>query len=329
MIRDAARYLWISVFLGLSLIPATAQTVELNHRFGTTRIEGVPQRVVSISYIGHDFLLALGVTPIALRHWYGDHPYGVWPWAQDALGDATPTVLYGAIDIEKIALLQPDLIVGQWSGMTATEYRLLSRIAPTIPPAAGETDYSSSWRLMLTRLGSALGRAERAAAIIERIDGRLAAVRAANPHWRERTAVMVWPPRLGAHTSQDLRGRFLADLGFEAPAAIDASKSNNGFYVEVPQENLTLIDTDLLVWLHAADVDRVLQGFPLRRTMRAYREGRGVYADYVLTAALSHSSPLSLDYVLDALLPMIEAALDGDPATPVQSAVDAGFAPRQ
>ncbi|MEM1160354.1 MAG: ABC transporter substrate-binding protein, partial [Pseudomonadota bacterium] len=109
--------------------------VEIANRYGTTRIEAAPTRVLSLSYVGHDFLLSLGVRPIAVRHWYGDHPHGVWPWARDALGDARPEVLRGDINVERIARLAPDLIVGQWSGMTAADYALLSRIAPTLAPA--------------------------------------------------------------------------------------------------------------------------------------------------------------------------------------------------
>lgn len=115
--------------------PLWAEPRLLTHRYGVTEIEGSPQRVVSLSFIGHDFLLALGVRPIALRYWYGSGEHGVFPWAEAALGDAEPLVLYGDIDIEQIALLQPDLIVGQWSGMTETQYQLLSKIAPTLPPA--------------------------------------------------------------------------------------------------------------------------------------------------------------------------------------------------
>lgn len=304
------------------IVPAHSQSFEIHHRFGSTQIDGTPRRVVSLSYNGHDFLLALGVTPVALRHWYGDHPFGVWPWAQAALGDAEPVVLRGAIDIERLAALKPDLIIGQWSGMTEAEYRLLSRIAPTLPPAEAEGDYTSSWRLILSRLGMALGRQAEAEAIAGRLDRRFAQIRAARPHWRDRTAVMVWPPRTGAYTRRDLRGRFLADLGFKTPPALEALAGERAFHVEVPQEDLSPIDADVLIWLHTQDARRIVDGMPLRPSMRAHKEGREIFLDATLTSALSHSSPLSLDYALDRLVPMIEAAVDGDPATPVPDSDD-------
>ena len=88
-----------TLLLCLTLIaaPVAAQDfpVRIDHAFGTATIPDRPTRVVSLSFIGHDFLLALGVKPHALRKWYGNHPHGVWPWAQDALGDAAPIVMQG------------------------------------------------------------------------------------------------------------------------------------------------------------------------------------------------------------------------------------------
>ncbi len=56
-------------------------------------------------------------------------PGGIYPWAEEALGDAElPEVLEDAngIEVEKVAALAPDLIVGQYSGITEKEYELLS-----------------------------------------------------------------------------------------------------------------------------------------------------------------------------------------------------------
>src|SRR5690606_6729085 len=100
--------------------------VTLTHQFGTTTIATQPERAVSLGYSGIDNLLALGVKPVALRYWYGDYPYGVWPWAQDALGDAKPEVLKGDLNIEQIAALQPDVIMAVSSGITKEQYDLLS-----------------------------------------------------------------------------------------------------------------------------------------------------------------------------------------------------------
>lgn len=54
-----------------------------------------PRRVVSLGYTTQDPLFALGVPPVAVRHWFGDFPYGVGPWAQPYLGGVQPVLLIG------------------------------------------------------------------------------------------------------------------------------------------------------------------------------------------------------------------------------------------
>lgn len=296
---------------------ALADPRVLQHRYGETRIEGSPERVVSLSFIGHDFVLGLGVEPVALRYWYGDGPFGVWPWAVDALGDAEPVVIYGGIDVEAVALLQPDLILAQWSGITETEYNLLSRIAPTLPPPTGATDYSATWQQMTRQIGIALDRETEAEAQISELEARIEAVRADHPEWAGLTASAVWPDQVGAYTTADLRGQFLEQLGFANAPLVEDMAGANVYNVRISPEDLGPIDTDLLLWLTVSDPQAALDRITLRPYMRAHLEGREVIVDPDLTAALSHSSPLALNYALDLLVPMIEAAVDGDPHTAV------------
>ena len=90
--------------------PEAAFPVTITHKYGDTVVPEQPTKVLSVGFSDQDAILALGVQPIAIRNWYGDQPYAVWPWAQAALGDATPTVLSAdAINYEQIAALQPDL----------------------------------------------------------------------------------------------------------------------------------------------------------------------------------------------------------------------------
>ena len=301
--------------------------VSIPHAFGTTDVPARPDRVVSISLIGHDFLLALGVTPIALRKWYGTDPYGVWPWAQDDLGDATPVVMQGEIDVEQIALLKPDLIIAQWSGMSQSEYRILSMIAPTLGPKPGAGDYGTPWQDMLRRIGMATGTLDQAEEIVSGLDNRFAEFRDSQSNWQGTTATMAWSGSVGAYTRHDLRGQFLEALGFVIPQAIEDLAGSNEFYATIAAEDYSPLDVDALFWLDTGGQAAKLQALPLRFTTRAYHEGREIHIDPLLSAALSHSSPQSLHFALDAVVPLIEAAMDGDPATPVPTSLAAGIAP--
>jgi iron complex transport system substrate-binding protein len=321
---QSVRFFALCLFV-LWCLPAAVQAadrpafpVDIPNAFGVTHVEAEPQRVVSISYIGHDFLLALGVKPYALRKWYGNDPFGVWPWAQAALGDAQPIVLQGEINIEAIAALKPDLIDAQWSGMTKAEYALLSRIAPTLAPPPGESTYSTPWQAMLRASARATGRAERAEEIIAGLEHRMAEIRARHPEWQGKTVAMAWPGQVGAFGARDIRSLLMGELGLSSPPALRRYSDSQQFLAYLPDEDLSPIDADALIWFDTGGGTAFIAALPLRRTLRAYREGREIVADPLLSAAMSHSSPLSLGYVLDHIEPLLEQALDGDPATPVE-----------
>lgn len=302
--------------------------VTIEHKFGETTINSEPTRVVSVGFNEHDFLLALGVVPVGLREWYGDQPNAVWPWAQDALGDSTPEVLPSAdLNFEQIAALDPDLIVGVWSGMTGEHYELLAEIAPTVAQPATYEDYGTPWQEQTMILGRATGNEDEAASIVEELDARFAAVREAHPEWEGQTAsvAFVTEDGPGAYTSQDTRSRIMQDLGFVIPAVND-SGGEGSFFLEMSAEDITPLDVDVLVWVVGAfeAIDGILNQLPTRSALTAVQEGREIFAGVELTGAFSHGSPLSLEYALEQLVPEIEAAIDGDPATPVASAVEVG-----
>ena len=66
---------------------------------------------------------------------------------------------------------------------------------------------------------------------------------------------------------------------------------------------------------------------PMRRALKAHGESREVLASGLLAAAISFGSILSLPFAVSELEADIASALDGDPKTPVPSAVRAGLAP--
>src|SRR4051812_41460045 len=68
-------------------------SVTVKHVFGETKVPAPPKRVVSAGFTEQDDLLAVGVVPIAVTGWWGDQPFGVWPWALPKLGAAQPEVL--------------------------------------------------------------------------------------------------------------------------------------------------------------------------------------------------------------------------------------------
>ncbi|MBL1240606.1 MAG: ABC transporter substrate-binding protein [OCS116 cluster bacterium] len=300
------------------------QTFE--HRYGTTVIEQKPIRVVTLSYNGPDNLLALGVKPLALRYWWGDYPYAVWPWAQQALGDAKPVVIKGdGINIEQIAALAPDVIVGMYSGISEEEYKLLSEIAPVVAAEKQYTDYSTPWHVRARTIGRVVGQAEKANGMVDAINQRIADVAAAHPEWQGKTAV-IGSARPSAYSSIDPRPKLIAQFGFKTPKKIDELAGEGKFYVEISKEDISPLEADILVWMtySDSDIDEVKQ-LALRKTLATHKNGGEIIADEVLAGAFSWASLLSLNYVIDTLVPLMEQAADGDPATIVTSSQAAGI----
>jgi iron complex transport system substrate-binding protein len=309
---------------GSSDTPAEAGfPVTIDHTYGTTTIERRPERVVSIGFGEHDGLLALGVVPVAVRDWYGEQPYATWPWAQDELGDATPEVLPSTeLNFEQIAALQPDLILGIGSGMTDTDYATLSAIAPTVAQPKDYIAYGTPWDVALEITGRAVGRTAEAEQVIADTKQLFTDALAEHPEFAGASAAVTffYEGQPGAYGSQDVRSRTLAELGLSVPTAID-DLAGDQFFVSLSAEDLSVIDTDVVVWIGLGeDTTAAVRDLPTRPATTAFAEGREVVADDLLSGAFSHASPLSLEYVLEQLVPELALALDGDPATTVPSA---------
>lgn len=316
--------------LNSSFLFAASFPLHLAQSYGEVVIKKEPKRVVSIGFVSHDFILALGVKPVALRRWYGTYPNGVWPWAQAALGDAKPVVMWGSINIEQIAALKPDLIVGIMSGINRSEYQILSKIAPTLVGPPGSGLFNVAWQTHTRFLAKALGRVAKGEQIIQQLNNRLAQIKRNHPQWQGKSASIWWVGKdTLVYASFDPRARLLEEMGWQIPRQIDAMVNPEyEFYALVSNEYLASMDTDVLVWLDVMGEHEYLHNLPLRKTLRAWREGREVYTDRLLSSALSHASPLSLNYALDRLVPLLEQASDGDPATQVSSMLKADLLPK-
>src|ERR1700754_5195758 len=132
-------------------------SVTVKHIFGETKIPAAPKRVVSAGFTEQDDLLAVGIVPIAVTNWWGDQPFGVWPWALPKLGSAQPEVLNlgDGIQIDKIAELKPDLIVATNAGVDQETYDKLSGIAPTIAQS-GEEAFFEPWKNQAATISQAV-----------------------------------------------------------------------------------------------------------------------------------------------------------------------------
>jgi iron complex transport system substrate-binding protein len=302
--------------------PGGAFPVTIKNKYGDTVIEKAPQRVVTVGLVEQDALLALGVVPVATTEWFGEKPGALFPWAKAKLGDgAMPQVLRDkdGIQFEKIAALQPDLIVGLYSGISADDYKKLSAIAPTVAQPAGVPDYGVSWQVVARTVGQAVGKPQEADALVQGIEKRFAEVRTQHSEFKGKPALMATPYEgYFIYGTQDPRSRLLTDFGFALPAGLDAAIGDK-FGANISAERIGLLDQQALVWFPTMGGTAKLKADPLYKNLKVRTEGRDVFVeenyDDELYGATSFVSVLSLPIVLDQLVPKLAAAVDGNPAT--------------
>lgn len=300
--------------------PVLAQQfpVTVAHERGEAVIPARPERVVSVGVHEQDFLYALGVAPVGVHNWWGDYPYATWPWAEAARAavGAEPEVL-GAweINVEWVASLQPDLIVASYfSDLDDATYELLTQIAPVVMAPPGYPAWGAPWQEEMRLLGKATGTEAKAEEIIADLEQQFADVRAAYPQFEGRTAATGYFSEgvVRTYNSADTAHRFLQALGLVIPEVYDTEAVERG-HIDISAENIELIELDAFVF---PDGLQGLEDLSVYQNTRLAQAGRSVsLGGGVLSGALSFQTPLALGYLLETLPPMIDAAIDGDPAT--------------
>ena len=291
--------------------------VTIEHEYGETVIPAEPQRIVVVGLTEQDILLELGVTPIATTEWYGEQPYAVWPWATELLGDAEPVVLgtSDGFEYEKIASLDPDLIIGTNAGMTEENYDKLAEIAPTVTNEEGAGLYFEDWREQTRQVAKAVGRSQEGEALITGVDEAYAEAAAAHPEFAGLTASFSqggpWDGNMWVYPD-GLNTDFLTDLGFVITPGLDKYVPEEGGQAQISPENMGLIDADVIVFAtESPDAVAEVLDFGTTSSLSAVTGGHSVFTDGELAGAIYFLTPLSQKYVLENLVPRLVDAVNG------------------
>jgi iron complex transport system substrate-binding protein len=313
----AAVLLTLGASGSLAADSGAAFPVTIAHKYGSTTIESAPKRVVSIGFNDQDAILALGVVPVGVREWFGEKPDATWPWARKLLRGTHPTVLKSSeLQMERIAALRPDLIVGVYSGITKKEYATLSRIAPTITQTSEYPDYGTPWQQATLTVGRALGKEQQAKKHVADVERSIAQTRRQVPALKGSTGLVAYSNgdgTYGVYTAIDPRARLLRALGMTVPKRITALGTDK-FYVDFSGERINLVDVDMLLW--AGGRDRVKDN-DLYADLDVARQGRDYFLPdkTTMAGAMSFETVLSIPYFLKEMTPRMRALLDGNPAT--------------
>ena len=278
----------------------------ITHAFGETTIPEPPKRVVSAGFTGQDDLLALGIVPVAVTAWFGDQPFGVWPWAQPKLGNAKPVVLNldNGIQVKQIAGLKPDLIVATDAGLDQDTYQKLAAIAPTLAQSDGDA-FFEPWKDQAKAIGQAVYQSGQITSLINGVDKRFTAVADQHPQFKNKRVVLLQGK---AHDDNVVamtgwRTEFLTQMGLTipesiAPLAVDQERAF------IPRDKIKSVlgAADLLIWTTESDKD---QADLLANPDVAELRSRSMFTTKDQTGAIAYASLLSYPLVADQLPPLI------------------------
>lgn len=218
---------------------------EITHAMGVTEVPDAPQRIVMLTNEGTEALLYIGVVPVgAVQSWDAD------PWyahVAEALKDTVPLGFENAVNLEVLASLEPDLIIGNKVRQEKI-YDQLSAIAPTV----FAEDLSGSWKDNLALYSQTVGKDAEGQKALADFDARAAALAAAvGPALDEQLSLVRFSPgRTRIYYKDTFAGGILAQVGFKRPPAQDRDE----FAEEVQKERIPDMAGDRIFYF-SADAD--------------------------------------------------------------------------
>ncbi len=278
--------------------PAPSDCRMVQHPLGETCVPVQPSRVVALNHTAAGNLLSLGVTPIGVAS-------NLLPELDERLPGVPRLGQSEQINLEALAVLQPDLIIGATSELEGN-YDKLSAIAPTV---AFEMQTTADWQQPFRFHGQVLGLNSRAEAVLNQYQQRVEALRnqvGSPPVQVSLVRVMAQSGQISLYLKNCFGGSILADIGFARPPAQDkGTPEQSSFTKLIGREALPEADGDVILLFTfgatpeiAAEAETEsdrLRTDPLWQSLRAVQQnqvhGVGHYWG-------SGNSPLAAEWVL-------------------------------
>jgi iron complex transport system substrate-binding protein len=295
----------------------TSQTdpfpITLHGKLGTATVRSQPKRVITLGDVETDTALALGVTPLAASaDIYGHN--GVASWELGKLDPSRTTLLYptasDTFDLEQIAALHPDLILGPSDFNLADQYTQLSSIAPTVGYKSSWN--ADSWQSQVILTGEALGRKSAAVKLVNKVTSTLASYRRAHRGLVGKTytfSELESPSQIATIVSpSDRATSFFTQLGMHVPLDLQRMSSNvlQGSAVGISLEEISKLNANV-VFLAALTPNALADArrLPTFDSLPAGKSGHVKVIGPDLAIALRTPTPLSLPWALRQLSPTL------------------------
>lgn len=288
---------------GSATTEPTAGPATIEHAFGTTEIDAVPERIVALDAQWTDVLTALGHPPVAAAV---DPNQGGWyPWQT---GEATEVIEVSSqmgIPYERIATYSPDLIVGSWVLAEQSAYDTLSQIAPTVASLGEGGETVDRWEDIAVAAGELLDEQEAAAALVAEIDQVGADLTGLDGKTYVLANYVPTDQIYVVADPDDGAAQLFARLGMSIDPDILALDTAGSGRIALSFEQIGELDADvLLILTNGADESEIV-GFD---ALPAVRSGAYVVLEYGPVVGINTPTPLSIPYSFEFIRPALEAA---------------------
>ncbi|WP_297009418.1 iron-siderophore ABC transporter substrate-binding protein [uncultured Corynebacterium sp.] len=283
--------------------------VSIDTKFGEVEIPEARTTVVALGWGDAEIATELGVQPVGVSDWLDFGDDGLSPWAEASYDDAPEQIGTLEPDFEKIAALEPDLILNVRAAGDEETYDKLSAIAPTVSGPEGSENWVIPWNEQTETISTALGESAKGEELVTSVDDKIADVKDAHPEWSEETATVLTKTATewGAYVTGDARADLLAALGFQSNQTIQ-DQAKDTFYVTLSEENVDQADSDVVVGFPVMVSADDLANDPAWKGLTAVQDGRAFVTDEEVGAAISLGTPASMLHALDLLVPLLEDA---------------------
>ncbi|WP_425483156.1 ABC transporter substrate-binding protein [Glutamicibacter mishrai] len=209
----------------------------ITHANGTTTLESKPQRVVVLDTGELDAVISLGITPVGIPSTEGSSP--IPGYLADKVKDAKTIGTIQELNLESIAALKPDLIIG--SQLRADKlYSQLNNIAPTVFSIRP----GFPWKENFLLAGEALGEETKAVETLNAYQDKATALGNDIEGDPEISLLRFMPEKIRLYANKSLIGVILKDAGLKRPD----NQNIDDLAAEISAENLTDADSDWIFY---------------------------------------------------------------------------------
>ncbi|GGB47302.1 ABC transporter substrate-binding protein [Fictibacillus barbaricus] len=279
----------------------SSKAYKVDHAMGTTEVKK-NKRVVVLTNEGTEAVLAMGVKPIgAVQSWIGD------PWYDHIKSQMDGVEVVGDemnVNIEKIASLKPDLIIGNKVRQEKI-YDQLNKIAPTV---FAET-LTGNWKENFKLYAKAINKEEKGQEVLASYDNRIDELKTElGDKLNQKVSIIRFLPGTSRIYLEDsFSGVILKDLGFKRPEI----ESKDRFALEVKKEQIPLMEGDLLFYFtyetgdgEATETEKEWTKDPLWNNLNVVKQGKAIKVEEAIwnTAGGAIAANLMLDDIEQYLI---------------------------